>query len=122
MVAIVVTVADADAPDVTVELVRLRSAGIRYRVEISATDDEDPDPSVTAELCVDDLPPIAVANGEVVRIFTNQGSTRVQEQNGRLVIHAAQVTLVATAVDAAGNEATAETGMDNPGNGPPNGD
>ena len=68
------------------------------------------------------MPPIAVANGEVVRIFANQGTTRVREQNGRLVIHGAQVTLVATAVDAAGNQATAEAGMDNPGNGPPNGD
>ena len=101
-----VTVVDNTPPDVTASLIPVNNGddGL-FRVEISASDFSDPNPTITAH-----INGIPVQNGQLVELeLEDDDEMEVEFDDGILNIEAASFTLTAIATDTSDNTATATT-------------
>ena len=101
-----VTVVDNTPPDVTASLIPVNNGhddGL-FRVEISASDFSDPNPTITAH-----INGIPVQNGQLVQLeLDDDDEMEVEFDDGILNIEAASFTLTAIATDTSDNTGTAK--------------
>lgn len=79
----------------------------RLQIKYSASDTCDPTPSLAGVLAIPGVADIPVADGQIIALKFDD-ETEIESEDGILEIEASGLVLKATAVDAAGNAATAE--------------
>lgn len=99
---------DTTPPGISVSLERMRGKGLRYRVVVTAEDDSGEVMDVSIMLHVDGHDPMPVEENDVIYFARSKKKVKVLHCEHGLLILAPEIRLVATAVDAAGNEGSAE--------------
>ena len=99
---------DATPPDITAAFEpagEVEEDEGTFRLQFSAVDNVDPNPTVTAVLQIPGRE-IVVTDGQIVEIEIDDDDVEVESEDGILEIEAPQVVLLVTATDESGNTAT----------------